>query len=76
MATYWTEKGVRCNAMRSVGVENGQPLDFLYKVSSRTPMNRLAKAHKYQGTLTSMLFDASSYLNGAIIPVDGGAHGN
>jgi NAD(P)-dependent dehydrogenase (short-subunit alcohol dehydrogenase family) len=72
MATYWAEKGVRCNAMCPGGVENGQPSDFLNKVSSRIPMNRLAKAHEYQGTLIWMLSDASSYLNGAIIPVDGG----
>lgn len=72
LATYWAEKGVRCNAMCPGGVENNQPETFLNEVSSRIPMNRLAKADEYQGTLLWMLSDASSYLNGAIVPVDGG----
>ena len=72
LATYWVDKGVRCNAICPGGVENGQPEDFLNKVSSRIPMARLAKPEEYQGTLLWMLSDASSYLNGAIVPVDGG----
>ena len=35
-------------------------------------MGRLANSDEYQGTLIWMLSGASSYLNGAIIPVDGG----
>ena len=54
------------------GVENGQPESFLQDVSSRIPMNRLAQSNEYQGSLVWMLSDASSYLNGAIVPVDGG----
>ena len=72
LATYWAEKNVRCNAMCPGGVENGQPEGFLAEVSSRIPMNRLALADEYQGTLLWMLSDASSYLNGAVIPVEGG----
>tara|TARA_B100000787_G_scaffold117226_1_gene87627 strand:- start:543 stop:1391 length:849 start_codon:yes stop_codon:yes gene_type:complete len=72
LATYWADKGVRCNAMCPGGVENGQPEDFINLVSSRIPMGRLAKSDEYQGTLLWMLSDASSYLNGAIVPVDGG----
>jgi NAD(P)-dependent dehydrogenase (short-subunit alcohol dehydrogenase family) len=72
LSTYWAHKGVRCNAMCPGGIENGQSEDFLNKVKSRIPMNRLAKSNEYQGTLLWMLSDASSYLNGAIISVDGG----
>jgi NAD(P)-dependent dehydrogenase (short-subunit alcohol dehydrogenase family) len=72
LATYWADKNVRCNAMCPGGVENGQPEIFLNKVQSRIPMNRLAQPNEYQGTLIWMLSDASSYLNGAIISVDGG----
>ena len=72
IATYWAEKNIRCNAMCPGGVENGQPEDFLKEVTSRIPMNRLANADEYQGTLLWMLSDASSYLNGAIVPVEGG----
>ena len=45
---------------------------FLKKIHKRIPMGRLANSDEYQGTLIWMLSDASSYLNGAIIPVDGG----
>ena len=72
MATYWADKGVRSNAMCPGGVENDQSIDFLERVSNKIPMGRLAKATEYQGTLIWMLSDASSYVNGAIIPVDGG----
>ena len=72
LSTYWAKKNVRCNAMCPGGVENDQPNDFIREVSSRIPMNRMAQVNEYQGTLIWMLSDASSYLNGAIIPVDGG----
>jgi len=54
------------------GVENNQPEEFLNRVSSKIPMARLASPDEYKGTLIWMLSDASSYLNGAIIPIDGG----
>jgi len=72
LATYWVEKNVRCNVMCPGGVENGQPEQFLSKVFPKIPMNRLADVEEYQGTLIWMLSDASSYLNGAIVPIDGG----
>ncbi|MDB0021090.1 SDR family oxidoreductase [Candidatus Pseudothioglobus singularis] len=72
LATYWADKNVRANAICPGGIETNQTDEFLKKVSSRIPMNRLAKPNEYQGTLVWMLSDASSYLNGAIIPVEGG----
>ena len=72
LATYWADKNVRCNAMCPGGVENGQPEEFLNMVSSRIPMKRLARDNEYQSTLVWMLSDASSYLNGAIVSIDGG----
>ena len=72
VATYWADCNVRCNVICPGGVNNGQPEDFLRKIHKRIPMNRLATADEYQGTLIWMLSDASSYLNGAVIPVDGG----
>jgi NAD(P)-dependent dehydrogenase (short-subunit alcohol dehydrogenase family) len=72
LATYWAEQNVRCNAICPGGVENGQPETFIRSVSSRIPMGRLAKSNEYQGTIIWMLSDASSYLNGAIVAVDGG----
>ena len=72
LATYWAAENVRCNAICPGGVDNNQPIDFLEKVSKKIPMGRLAKIDEYQGTIVWMLSDSSSYLNGAIIPVDGG----
>lgn len=72
LATYWADRNVRCNAICPGGVENGQPEDFLREVSSRIPMGRLAQSNEYQGVLLFVLSNASSYLNGAIIPVEGG----
>lgn len=72
ISTYWPKKNVRCNAMCPGGVENGQDTLFIQNVSSRIPLGRMAKSDEYQGTLVWMLSDSSSYLNGAIITVDGG----
>lgn len=72
LATYWSEENVRCNAICPGGVENNQPLEFLDKISEKIPLGRMAKKNEYQGTLVWVLSDAATYLNGAIIPVDGG----
>ena len=71
LATYWPDR-VRCNALCPGGVETGQPEDFLKEVTSRIPLGRLAQANEYQGALLFLLSDASAYLNGAILPMEGG----
>ena len=72
LATYWADKNVRCNAICPGGVKNGQPDEFLQEVSARIPMGRMANPDELQGTVLWMLSDASSYLNGAIVPIEGG----
>lgn len=72
LATYWADQGVRCNAMCPGGIENNQDPTFLREVSSRIPMGRLARADEYQGALLFLLSEASSYMNGAVLSVDGG----
>jgi len=72
LATYWADKGVRCNVICPGGVENGQPVEFLKEINKRIPVGRMARVDEYQSTLLWMLSDSSSYLNGAIVPVDGG----
>ena len=71
MATYWPEK-VRCNALCPGGVEAGQSEEFLNKIRVKIPMKRMARINEYQGSLIYMLCDASEYMNGSIICVDGG----
>ena len=72
LATYWADKNVRCNALCPGGIENGQDSAFLAELHSRIPMGRMANADEYQGVIIFMLSQASAYLNGAVIPVDGG----
>lgn len=72
LSTYWADSNVRCNAMCPGGVENGQSKQFIRKLNSRIPLGRMAGVNEYQSTLIWMLSDYSRYLNGAIIPVDGG----
>ena len=71
-STYWADKGVRCNAICPGGIETNQPEEFLQKISKEIPMGRLAQKDEYHGVVVWILSDASSYLNGAIIPIDGG----
>ena len=75
LSTYWT-KGegitVRCNAICPGGIENHQPEEFKAAVSERIPMGRMAQLDEIQSTLVYLLSDASAYVNGAVIPVDGG----
>ena len=72
IATYWTEQGVRCNALCPGGIENNQDPTFLKEVCARIPMGRLARVDEYQGALLFLLSDASSYMNGSVISIDGG----
>ena len=71
LSTYWPDK-VRCNALCPGGVEQAQSDEFIKDLSSRIPMGRMAKATEYQGAIIFLLSDASSYMNGAVIPIDGG----
>lgn len=70
LATYW--KGVRCNALCPGGVFNGQGEDFVQRVSSLIPIGRMANVDEYQGAILFLSSDASSYMNGAVLVMDGG----
>jgi len=72
ISTYWPDKNVRSNVICPGGVENGQSEDFINQVSNRIPLGRLAKKDEYQSSIVWMLSDSSSYLNGAVIAIDGG----
>lgn len=72
LATYWAEQGVRTNALCPGGVYNGQPEDFVVRLSQVIPMARMAHVDEYQGAMLFLCSDASSYMTGAILSVDGG----
>jgi NAD(P)-dependent dehydrogenase (short-subunit alcohol dehydrogenase family) len=72
LSTYWAGKNIRSNAICPGGIENNQPLVFRKKIKKLIPLGRMAKKNEYQSTLVWMLSDSNQYLNGSIIPVDGG----
>ena len=72
LATYWADKNVRSNAICPGGVENNQNLEFIKELERRIPLGRMAKKNEYQGIVIFLLSNASSYINGSIIPADGG----
>lgn len=71
LATYWPGV-IRCNAICPGGIETDQNQEFIDKLSHRIPMGRMAKLDEYGATMVYLMSNASSYLNGAIIPIDGG----
>lgn len=72
LATYWAHVGVRVNTITLGGVEHGQPADFLVRAASRIPKGRMALSHEFQGALVYLCSDASSFVTGANLVVDGG----
>lgn len=72
LATYWPDCGVRCNALVPGGVYAGQDEGFLSRVAHLIPMGRMAHQDEYKGAVAFLASDASSYMNGALLLVDGG----
>lgn len=72
LATYWPDKGVRCNALSPGGVENSQDEEFVKKVTSLIPLGRMAATDEYHSAIQFLCSDASIYLTGQNIVIDGG----
>ena len=72
VATYWAEQGVRCNALSPGGIFNGQGEDFVKTLEQLIPLGRMARLDEYRSSVQYLCSDASSYMNGQNVVVDGG----
>lgn len=72
LATYWAADNIRVNAICPGGVYNGQDDEFVRRVENLIPMGKMAAPDDYKGVIVFLSSEASSYMTGATVIVDGG----
>lgn len=71
-ATYWADKNIRVNTICPGGVRTDQPNDFVARLTKLIPLGRMARKDEYKGAILFLVSDASSYMTGATLSIDGG----
>ena len=72
MASFYGKKNIRVNSLSPAGVYDNQPSDFVSRFSKLIPMDRMAKPDEYKGAIVFMCSDASSFMTGHNLIIDGG----
>lgn len=72
LAAYWGDRGVRVNALSPGGVQAGQPEEFVRRLTALIPMGRMAAPDEYQAAVQFLCSNASQYMTGQNIVMDGG----
>ena len=72
LATYFADKNIRVNCLSPGGVKTQQPEDFVERLTNLIPLGRMAKKDDYKGAIIFLCSDASSYMTGANLIIDGG----
>lgn len=72
LTTYWANSGIRVNTLCPAGVYTNQPDEFVMKISELIPMKRMAFVHEYKAAIVFLASDASSYMTGQTLIIDGG----
>jgi len=72
LATYWATSGIRANSLSPGGIYDNQPDQFVEKLTNLIPMGRMASPQDYFGAVQFLCSDASSYMTGQNLIIDGG----
>ena len=72
LATYYADSNIRVNSLSPGGVYVNQPEDFVERLTNLIPVGRMANRDEYKGSIVFLCSDASSYMTGHNLIVDGG----
>jgi len=72
LATYWADKNIRVNALCPGGVYTRQDAEFVKSISNLIPLHRMATLDEYKAAIVFLVSDASSYMTGQNLIIDGG----